>query len=214
MDTFDKVPPHGLVRDWLGDEAVKRLLAYARSNEHLFNGSEVFKETKDVDELDHTRRISRRLGLGELKSEIKSKFQELLPVMFETLRIQRFTPTFELELVAHGDGAFFARHMDTLKHRHRIISAVYYFYALPKMFSGGALRLHSLAASGDQGTFIDISPDYDTVVFFPSMFPHEVLTVKSRRDNFLGSRFAINCWVVRQPSSDACLAGKVTRACY
>jgi SM-20-related protein len=202
MDTFDKVPLHGLVRNWLGKETIERLLGYARSNEHLFKESEVFKEHEGVDGLDRRRRISRRLGLGELNSEIKHKFQELLPAMFETLRAQPFTPTFELELVAHGDGAFFARHMDTLKHRHRIISAVYYFHALPKAFCGGVLRLHSLAASGDKGTFIDISPDYDTVVFFPSIFPHEVLPVKSLRDEFMGSRFAINCWVVRRTASD------------
>jgi SM-20-related protein len=75
--------------------------------------------------------------------------------MFEALGAQPFSPIFELELVAHGDGAFFARHMDTLNHHHRIISAVYYFQALPKAFCGGVLRLHSLAASGDQGMFVE-----------------------------------------------------------
>jgi SM-20-related protein len=201
MNTFDKVPPYGLVRNWLGKDAVERILEYARSNKHLFKDSAVFKESEGVDGLDRTRRLSRTLGLGKLKNGIIFKFQEILPAMFETLRVQRFIPTFELELVAHGDGAFFAQHIDTLKDRHRIISAVYYFHRLPKAFCGGVLRLHSLAATGNPGTFIDISPDYDTVVFFPSIFPHEVLPVKTVSDAFLDSRFAINCWIVRQTAS-------------
>jgi len=71
---------------------------------------------------------------------------------------------------------------------------------LPKAFSGGVLRLHSLAASGHQGTFVDIPPDYDTLVFFPSMFPHEVLPVKSPSGKFMDSRFAINCWIYQANS--------------
>src|SRR5262249_19066174 len=97
--------------------------------------------------------------------------------------------------VAHGDGAFFARHIDTLMHRRRVISAVYYFFSLPKAFSGGVLRLHSMAATGQEGTYVDIPPDYDTLVFFQSTFPHEVLPVKSPSGVFLDSRFAINIWI-------------------
>jgi hypothetical protein len=203
MDAFNKVPPHGVVGNWLGKKTVERLLAYARSNESLFKDSLVFKEPEGGDRLDRARRMSRRVGLGELRNDVELKFRELLPTMFEAVHAQPFSPIFELELVAHGDGAFFARHMDMLNHHHRIISAVYYFYALPKAFCGGVLRLHSLAASGDQGTFIDIAPDYDTVVFFPSIFPHEVLPVKSPRGQFLDSRFAINCWLIR-PTMPRC----------
>jgi Rps23 Pro-64 3,4-dihydroxylase Tpa1-like proline 4-hydroxylase len=76
-----------------------------------------------------------------------------------------------------------------------VISAVYYFHTLPKAFSGGALRLHSLAASGKLGTFVDVEPDCDTLIFFPSWFPHEVLPVHCPSGRFMDSRFAINCWV-------------------
>ena len=198
MDSFNRVPPHGVVRDWLGEQFVERLLIYAQSNEHLFKESRVASNR-----IDSTRRISRRLDdLGDLKQELRAKVRELLPTMLETLGSKPFDPTFELELVAHGDGAFFARHLDTITgpeylNSRRTISAVYYFYRLPKAFSGGVLRLHSLAASGKQGTFVDIPPDYDTLVFFPSMFPHEVLPIKSPSGKFIDSRFAINCWIYR-----------------
>jgi Rps23 Pro-64 3,4-dihydroxylase Tpa1-like proline 4-hydroxylase len=121
--------------------------------------------------------------------------------MFNRLGIKPFIPEkIEVELAAHGDRAFFKRHTDTVTHighegRGRIISSVYYFYSLPKSFSGGVLRLHSLAASGEKGTFVDIEPDYDKLVFFPSFFPHEVLPVKCASGEFLHSRFAINFWV-------------------
>jgi SM-20-related protein len=190
MDSLHKVPPHGCIRNWLGREAVERLLAYAEANEHLFKDSELAKG------LDRTRRISRKLELGgDHKNEIVAKVQESLPVILETLRVKPFIPKFEVELVAHGDGAFFALHYDTITYRRRIISAVYYFHAMPKTFSGGVLRLHSMAAIKQQGTFIDIPPECDTLVFFSSIFPHEVLPIKLPSARFLDSRFAINIWL-------------------
>ena len=200
MDSFNRVPQHGVVYGWLGGQFIERLLVYAQSNEHLFKESTVTYGTSG--RVDTTRRISRRLDdFGHLNEQLKSKVREVLPTMLQTLGIKPFKPTVELELVAHGDGAFFARHIDTLTgperrdRNHRIISAVYYFNALPKAFSGGVLRLHSLAGTGEQGAFVDIPPDYDTLVFFPSMFPHEVLLVQSPSGKFLDSRFAINCWI-------------------
>jgi SM-20-related protein len=185
-ETFDKIPPYGLVHDWLGTEMVACLLRFAQSNQHRFKDARVTHGEEAV--VDRTRRVSRKLSLGKLKSEViaevVAKAKDLSPLMFERLGIKPIIPSFEVELVAHGDGAFFKRHIDTRTHQdssvivtHRIISAVYYFHVLPKAFSGGVLRLHSLAASGRRGTFIDIEPDFDTLIFFPSFFPHEVLPV-------------------------------------
>ena len=57
-------------------------------------------------------------------------------------------PRLELELVAHNDGAFFKRHIDTQtasdRQNIRVLSGVYYFHAAPKAFSGGALRLYAI----------------------------------------------------------------------
>jgi Rps23 Pro-64 3,4-dihydroxylase Tpa1-like proline 4-hydroxylase len=198
MDSFNKIPPHGIVRNWLGVEVVERLLTYARSNKDRFKESQVTSWLDGSQRIDPTVRISRKLGLGDLKDEVTAKFEQLLPTIFETLRLKPFIPTLELQFVAHGNGAFFSRHRDTLRDHHRIITAVYYFHALPKAFSGGVLRLHSLAATGERGTFVDIFPEFDMVAYFPSMFLHEVLPIESASGEFLDSRFAINCWFVRQ----------------
>ena len=194
---FNKIPRYGLIHGWLGTEMVERLLRFAQSNEHRFEDTQVMHN--EAREVDYTRRVSKKLGLGNFKTEVRAKVEDVLPIMFEALGNKPFIPSkIEVELVAHGDGAFFERHIDTLTHhegRRRIISAVYYFHALPKAFSGGVLRLHSLAGSGQQCTFIDIAPDYDMLVFFPSFFPHEVLPVICKSGQFLESRFAINFWI-------------------
>jgi SM-20-related protein len=199
-DILNKIPSYGTVHDWLGQETVERLLRFAQSNAHRFKDAMVTH--KEGDRVDRTRRVSRKLlDLDALESELRGKLEDLLPIMFSKLGNEPCIPgKIEVELVAHGDGAFFGRHIDTVTHlahkgRSRMISAVYYFHVLPKAFSGGTLRLHSLAASGQQGTFVDIAPDYDTVVFFPSFFPHEVLPVKCASGQFLDSRFAINFWI-------------------
>jgi SM-20-related protein len=203
-DIINRVPPHGVIRNWLGSEAVTNLLRLVQSNEHRFEATTVtHKEGEGT--VDRTRRVSRKLlSLGDLKNKLCAKLEDSLPVMFDKLGNKPFIPSrIEVEIVAHGNGAFFARHEDTItgpdqKGRGgRAISAVYYFHALPQGFSGGILRLHSLAATGKQGTFADIAPDRDTLVFFPSFFPHEVLPVKCASGQFLDSRFAINFWIHR-----------------
>ena len=79
----------------------------------------------------------------------------------------------EVEMVAHGDGAFFAEHSDTLLEGQkfvirRIISAVYYFHRLPKSFTGGILRIYPLAGREKSDAYIE--PVNDTLIFFPSWF--------------------------------------------
>jgi Rps23 Pro-64 3,4-dihydroxylase Tpa1-like proline 4-hydroxylase len=204
-DIINKVPPHGLIRNWLGSEAVTRLLRFVQSNEHRFEDTKVTPKEEEG-RVDRSLRVSRKLlSIDELKKELCPKLEDLLPVIFDKFGNKPFIPSrIEVELVAHGDGAFFARHNDTFtgpdqKGRgSRAISAVYYFHTLPKAFSGGVLRLHSLAASGIQGAFADITPDCDTLVFFPSFFPHEVLPVKCTSGQFLDSRFAINFWLYQK----------------
>jgi Rps23 Pro-64 3,4-dihydroxylase Tpa1-like proline 4-hydroxylase len=105
-------------------------------------------------------------------------------------------------MVAHGDGAFFTEHNyiaveDKKFVVRRVVTAVYYFHRLPKAFSGGVLRIYPLAGSKNSTAFVDIEPTSDTLVFFPSWFPHEVLPVTCPSDWFEDSRFAIDYWVHR-----------------
>jgi SM-20-related protein len=196
---FNKIPPYGLLNDWLGRETVQRLLRFAQSNEQVFNDTRVGEEGGRIDP---TVRRSKLTKLGELKSELKVRIEATLPSMFERLGSTPFEPLWiELEMVAHGDGAFFTKHFDTSMRTNssgnRAISAVYYFHKLPKSFSGGVLRLYSLVDSGGEGSFVDVEPSNDTLVFFPSWFPHEVMPVMCPSGRFEDSRFAINYWIHR-----------------
>jgi len=182
-----------------------RLLNYAETSRDSFKTSSVgYGGDKKID-LTYRRSASLK-KLGELDNELRARVQATLPSMFEQLCSASFEPTrIELEMVAHGDGAFFAQHHDTNmrpnRPSQRVISAVYYFHRLPKSFSGGVLRLHSIGGNGKEGSFVDIEPTNDTLVFFPSWFPNQVLPVACPSGRFEDSRFAINCWVHRQIAS-------------
>jgi Rps23 Pro-64 3,4-dihydroxylase Tpa1-like proline 4-hydroxylase len=212
MSIVNRLPPFGLVREFLGAGTVEQLLAYAQLSQHLFHDSTVgYGEGREVDKQQRCSRALRESVLrenGDFAGRLEASMKQLMPTMIETLGNTTFNPhKFEIEMVAHGDGAFFAKHVDLATGRHlesdRVISCVYYFHATPKAFSGGVLRLHSLAASGQPGTFVDIEPFFDTLVYFPSWFPHEVLPISCPSGRFIDSRFAINCWVHRAGQSPA-----------
>jgi Rps23 Pro-64 3,4-dihydroxylase Tpa1-like proline 4-hydroxylase len=108
----------------------------------------------------------------------------------------------ELNLVANNDGAFFKRHIDTFMGNartasDRVLSAVYYFYAEPKAFSGGTLRLHSFGTTEHEGAFVDVQPEQNMLLAFPSSALHEVLPISCPSKRFSDSRFNVNCWVHR-----------------
>jgi SM-20-related protein len=179
------------------------LLNYAKKHQSEFEASKVSYE--EAGRVNLSVRISMSLGpMPELKSFIIARIEPLLPDIIKTIGCANFQPTdFEIELVAHGHGSFFSRHVDTIlasektTAKSRVISMVYYFNKSPRTFSGGQLRLHALAASGEPGTYVDIEPLCDSAVFFPSWFPHEVLPITCPSKELMDSRFAINCWVYK-----------------
>ena len=107
---------------------------------------------------------------------MRKRPEQVLPEMFQRLDTEAFEPgRLEVEMVAHGDGAFFTEHRDTAIEDQkliirRVISAVYYFHRLPKLFSGGALRIYPLAGREKSSAFVEIEAINDTLVFFPSCF--------------------------------------------
>ncbi len=104
--------------------------------------------------------------------------------------------------MAHGDGAFYKRRIDTLTDRYgdldriRVLSGVYYFNAEPKAFSGGALRLYAIGGKPDEN-FVNVEPLNNWLLVFPSWAPHEVMPISCPSRRFVDSRFAVNCWICR-----------------
>lgn len=110
---FAKPPPYGSISNWLGPETVQRLLDFAQMQRDGFVPTGIgHAETAKIDV--NIRRSSRVKDLGDLKKELRTKIREALPAMFQRLGADVFEPgRLEVEMVAHGDGAFFTEHRDT-----------------------------------------------------------------------------------------------------
>ena len=196
------MPPYRVYRGFLDSGTHAGLLAWAIENEAKFEPTKLGQGTDGKH--DPSTRISLRVSdFGPMEAMLRQRLLDLVPTLIRDLRVTPFEPSkVELELVANNDGAFFKRHIDTFigdarKASDRVLSAVYYFHAEPKAFSGGALRLYPFGAKEDEGNFADVQPEQNTLLAFPSWAWHEVLPVSCPSRRFSDSRFAVNCWVHR-----------------
>jgi len=197
-DIGRRLPPYRVYHNFLDSDAHEALLAWAIENEAKFELPGVGKEGK----VDALRRVSVVVSdFRPMKAIFSQRVLDLVPTLIRDLRVTPFEPSeVELELVAHNDGAFFKRHIDTFTgaarmESDRLLSGVYYFHAEPKAFLGGALRLYPFK---DEVNFAEVQPEQNTLLVFPSWAPHEVLPVSCPSGRFSDSRFAVNCWVRRQ----------------
>ncbi len=194
---FDKLPPYYIKENFFGPALVNQLLVHVVANQTLFESSKVGSSEARIDQ---DIRISSILSdFGALKKEIKERFNAVFSEAIEQLRM----PNFELygterEIVAHGNGAFYNRHIDIFtgsgEFSVRALTAVYYFHVQPKKFQGGEIRLLPLRNSELDSAYLDIEPINDRLLLFPSWVPHQVMPVVSESVDFKDSRFAINCW--------------------
>ncbi|WP_445682889.1 2OG-Fe(II) oxygenase [Radicibacter daui] len=201
MHAFEDLPPCHRIAGLMGPAMVERLLELALTQERMFVPTKVGSGTAGV--VNPVIRSSLLLrDFGGLRQELEACFTAVLDEAIRLLRLSPFRlDRLELELVAHNEGAFYSEHIDTFTaqpdaHRSdRVLTGVYYFHRQPKAFSGGDLRLHAIAPAADgERRFIDIPPDLDTLVLFPSWVPHEVRQVSCPSGSFADSRFALSCW--------------------
>jgi SM-20-related protein len=194
---FDKLPPYHIIENFFGQALIDQLIDYVLENQGRFEESTVGSSEGRIDQEVRVSSILR--DFGPLKAEVKSLFKAAFPVALEQLRM----PDFELygterEIVAHGNGAFYNRHIDTFtgagEFSVRALTAVYYFHAQPKKFQGGEIRLLPLRNSEVDSAYLDIDPINDRLLLFPSWVPHQVMPVITESVDFKDSRFAINCW--------------------
>jgi Rps23 Pro-64 3,4-dihydroxylase Tpa1-like proline 4-hydroxylase len=182
-------------RDFLSSSAADDLLAYAIANEQRFTPSGLHYSGEYS--VNPAVRTSLRLDDFEPKAtEFQAIFMPLVPQLAANLGLR--APTVhrvELELVAHGDGAFFARHLDNSLHAEtqsrRFLSGTYYFHATPKAFDGGQLRLFASGAAAP----IEVDPVHNSLAVFPPWIVHEVTPVQCGSRRFADSRFSINVWL-------------------
>jgi len=201
------MPRFHVYRGFLSEEENAGLLAFVLANEAAFEEAQLFG--KGGDRIDPTQRVSRRSSdLGPYRALIRMRIAALLPDMFARTGTRAFEPEhYEMDVVAHGDGAHLARHRDILIGEKRaqdpsgkgdrLLSGVYYFHRQPRAFAGGALRLYPFMGGAEGGEWADVEPEQNSLVVFPSWAPHEVLRVSVPSRAFADSRFAVNVWLRR-----------------
>lgn len=193
---------HHLEHDFLEPEERDELLAWLVEQRDAFVPSRVFGEHYEPEARDSNHDPEARnsltlppKALGPWRDRLRARFTDRLPEFCDAVGIARFEPAaIEVQPTAYGDGAFFIRHLDTRVITHielvRMLSAVYYLHAEPKRYSGGALRIHAILGEGH----LDLVPEQNSLVAFPSWSPHEVLPVSCPSQRFEDNRFAINFW--------------------
>ncbi len=199
------IPKILVIDGFLPPALLRALLDHARDAEGSFMPTEVVRSGQIT--VSPAVRLSAQCsqGLGPHEPAFTAAILARLDCIFAETGIGRFAdPELELELVAHGDGAFYARHHDTHTHgdhalvtSDRLISAVFYFFREPQGFSGGELAIYPFLG-GDPCAII--APLQNRLVVFPAHAPHEVQPVHCPSDTFANSRFAINCWLRRRRS--------------
>ena len=189
---------------FMGEAFAARLLNFAIASEASFVSTRVGKDEGKLDE--RTRRSLKLAISQEYVVLIEQAVGNSLPHILNELGIRPFpVASYEIELVGHGDGGFYHRHIDTFtgsdrsRSGDRVVSCVYYLHSRPKRFSGGALRLYPLPTRvAPVPEPIDVMPEHDTLVAFSSWMPHEVMPTVCPTKQFEDYRFSINCWVYQQ----------------
>jgi SM-20-related protein len=198
--------PHLLFRDVLGEQTVGGLLNYVAAREGDFKPAAIRDRDSGENRINNEIRDSVYLNdLGPFADPIRRFITSIAAPALEALNlVEPAVEPKELEIGAYRNGGYLRAHIDTDErlHRVRVLSCVYYFAATPCRFSGGELRLYGFAKlptgpKPEPAPHVDISPDTDTLVVFPSWLRHEVLPVHVPSGAWADGRFTINCFLYR-----------------
>lgn len=179
-----------------------RLLDYTLSSAAAFIPSRVHLVGDASVRDDYRIAHHHRDGLGPLKQTFRDVAKDNFACLADGAGVKPFEVDWiELELAAHGDGAFFLPHIDTrtgdartTRNSDRVLTAVYYFHREPKGFSGGNLEVHPF---GGGPACQVIEPQQNRMVCFASTVLHQVSLVSCPSGKFEDNRFALNFWYHR-----------------
>jgi Rps23 Pro-64 3,4-dihydroxylase Tpa1-like proline 4-hydroxylase len=153
------------------------------------------------------RSLFRANCLDGLDPLLRNEFQNLLTAQFMTafrqLLIPAFTPTFiEIHGSIYSNGDFFRAHNDTGAKNTRRITFTFNLHERPKRFEGGDLLLYDTYFRQNSmivgeplfaRTYTRLAPEDNRLIFFPSEFFHEVVSVVGG-DKLRHARYSITGW--------------------
>jgi Rps23 Pro-64 3,4-dihydroxylase Tpa1-like proline 4-hydroxylase len=189
------------IPDFLTQRENHELLEYAIRKEPDYQGSKVETTVRD-------HRQSRVvMRLDDLNIDFAARILEIVP---DALNYFGFPPMTaqkpEMQLTTHNEGGYYRIHNDngTASTASRVLTYVYYFYRQPIAFKGGQIRLYDsrieFGRSRPAGTFVEIKPENNMLLLFPSRVMHEVLPTYCSSRAFGDGRFTLNGWVRSQSS--------------
>ncbi len=201
----EKRCPHGTIRDVHGMPTISAMLAYLEGRQADFAPGYI------QDRKTGERSLISLLGsplflkdLGPFRPQFESVIRAIAPIALAQFGLSEaaIEPR-EFSFAWYGDGGYFKTHVDTVERieRVRVLSCIYYFAETPRRFGGGELRLYGFADPfrGSARPVVDVAPDTDKLVIFPSWLDHEVLPVHLPSTAWRDGRFTANCWIYRAP---------------
>jgi hypothetical protein len=197
------VCPHVVFREVLGQATVANLLTYVAARQADFKPALVRNRESGEIHVDYGLRSSLKLAdLGPFRTPLETYVHGVSLSALAQLNLAEASAEIgDFTITAFRDGNRFGAHIDTDERltRVRILTCVYYFALSPRRFSGGQLRLYGFptVAAGGTPAFVDIVPETDTMVVFPSWLRHEVLPMRVPSGAWMDSRFSLNCWLHR-----------------
>lgn len=196
-----RTAPYIRIPEFLPASNHDEILEFALSMESKFGTSSVVTgDDEQHSSALHIRNSSSVTDLDDLPPAFQTELRALVPDVMKVLELdapEQFD--IELQLTAHNDGAFYKMHRDnsTPGTSTRQLTFVYYFHRHPKRFSGGNIRLFDIMKDNGAAaeSFVDVEPDDNCLLLFPSSVPHEVLRVVCPSGDMQDSRFTLNGWL-------------------
>lgn len=199
--------PHRIFRNVLGPDKVAALLDYVTTQRGQFAPARIYNRlTHEAGVEADSRTCWRLTDLGPFADPIRTFVDGRSAAVAKDMGLyETRLDAREIEICAYEDKGFFRRHTDTMsKGPIRVLTCVYYFSTEPQGFNGGSLRLFPLPGrSRSNDAFVDVPPDCDTLVMFPSMMMHEVLPVAKPSEDWRANRFNITTWACRPKAARA-----------
>ena len=189
------------IPNFLTEEENRAVLDYAIRKEPDYQTSQV-----DTDVLGH--RHSRVLmRLDDLDIDVAARILEIVPDALKHFGLPLVSePKLEMQLTTHNEGGYYRIHNDngTPNTAARVLTYVYYFHGQPVGFQGGQIRLYDsrieFGRSRPAETFVQLNPENNMLLLFPSRVMHEVLPTHCTSRAFANGRFTLNGWLRNQSS--------------
>jgi SM-20-related protein len=199
MEAAPKLVTRSIVYDeFLAFQELTDLRDYTRARQSEFTASQVH----DPDHLrDWYRRSRVLMDTGRFHELFRERIAFYLPRILRSLQQPFFEMTrLESQMTASNDGDYFHMHNDNTHASwpSREITFVYFFHREPRPFTGGELVLYDFSPDGvsDAGPVRRrVTPQQNSIIFFPSSALHEILPVQCPSHRFDDGRLTLNGWL-------------------